>query len=151
MSENVIELFGKFGFVPIPVGDIDNHYFANVETGEIYRVGKANNKLKAMSPDKISNQRGDFKIRIGKTKYKHYKTHQLIILAALGKMYKGWHIHHINHDKTDNRLVNLLPCSIADHWRLHKLLKTNLDDYYSEVSRMKKELGLPQYVGTKDE
>lgn len=41
--------------------------------------------------------------------------HVLIWEAAKGPVPKGWHVHHVNGDKTDNRLENLQAMSASHH------------------------------------
>jgi len=48
--------------------------------------------------------------------------HQLIWESAYGPVPRGWLIHHLNGDKLDNRLRNLVPFPSAVHTRLHRLV-----------------------------
>lgn len=50
-----------------------------------------------------------------------YYEHRLVIEKEIGRLIDGWEtIHHINHDKTDNRLINLFLCSRLEHNKAHK-------------------------------
>jgi len=50
---------------------------------------------------------------------KHVKKHRLIVEAALGRMLlPDEDVHHINGDKTDNRLENLQVVSHSEHSRI---------------------------------
>ena len=62
--------------------------------------------------------------------------HQIVILEALGLdiLPKGYIVHHINEDKTDNRIENLALMTNAAHMALHQgnshpLLKLNMWEY----------------------
>ena len=49
-----------------------------------------------------------------------YYEHRLIIEKEIGRVIDGCEtIHHINHDKTDNRLINLFLCSRIEHNKAH--------------------------------
>lgn len=57
--------------------------------------------------------------------YYFVQQHRLIMEDYVGrKLQKEEHVHHINHQKTDNRLENLQILSHADHIRLHNALPT---------------------------
>jgi hypothetical protein len=49
-----------------------------------------------------------------------YYEHRLIIEKQLNRIINDWEtIHHINNDKTDNRLINLFLCSRLEHNKAH--------------------------------
>jgi hypothetical protein len=49
-----------------------------------------------------------------------YYEHRLILEKQLNRVIDDWEtIHHINEDKTDNRLVNLFLCSRLEHNKAH--------------------------------
>ena len=55
--------------------------------------------------------------------------HILIMENHIGrKLYPGEVVHHINENKTDNRIENLRLMSRADHTRLHNLLRNKLSE-----------------------
>lgn len=68
---------------------------------------------------------GYVKVRVGKghpladSNGYAYEHHVVWVSAGNPKPDKGWIIHHVNGDKTDNRIGNLEPMSRSDHNRLH--------------------------------
>lgn len=49
-----------------------------------------------------------------------YYEHRLIIEKKFNRVIEDWEtVHHINHDKTDNRLINLFLCSRIEHNKAH--------------------------------
>jgi len=49
-----------------------------------------------------------------------YYEHRLMIEKELNRMIEDWEtIHHINENKTDNRLINLFLCSRLEHNKAH--------------------------------
>lgn len=48
------------------------------------------------------------------------RQHRYVVEEHLGrKLLKSEHVHHINHDKTDNRLENLVVLNQSEHHRVH--------------------------------
>lgn len=49
-----------------------------------------------------------------------YYEHRLMVEKQLNRVIEDWEtIHHINKDKTDNRLINLFLCSRIEHNKAH--------------------------------
>ena len=58
---------------------------------------------------------------------KGIKEHRKVVEEAIGrKLSKNEVVHHINFNKLDNRLENLMIMSIAEHQKLHR--KTQLEN-----------------------
>ncbi len=45
--------------------------------------------------------------------------HRIVWEAAHGPIPRGMHVHHLNHDKMDNRLENLVLATNSEHQHLH--------------------------------
>ena len=68
--------------------------------------------------------------RIGSHNY--YNVYRLVDYVFRGPLPEGFHVHHINFDKTDDRLCNLQRIPAAEHHRLHAINNTkNKPKYYS--------------------
>lgn len=64
------------------------------------------------------NDDGYVMVRVGIRKFE--LEHRLIMQRVLGReLATDEHVHHINHDKTDNRALNLVVLSPAEHAELH--------------------------------
>ena len=82
------------------------------------------------SGDKILRKRQADKLRTGWKREDGYKgssingrselEHRRVWRKAFGEIPKGFHIHHKNGDKKDNRLENLELISASEHTKLHR-------------------------------
>lgn len=66
-----------------------------------------------LRPDWYTGRRGS----------KHIFKHHEVMCKSLGitEIPKGWCVHHIDHDKTNNNLINLSLQTVPAHTRLHQL------------------------------
>lgn len=55
---------------------------------------------------------------------KKYRVSHLVAAAFCSKYAKGKHVHHINRKRSDDRAVNLLPCTPEEHRTIHALYNT---------------------------
>lgn len=61
---------------------------------------------------------------MGYIKHKKYKFKHIAVYLAHKKKYpRGWHIHHINQKKNDNRFRNLIALPKTVHYFIHRQLR----------------------------
>lgn len=67
---------------------------------------------------KVVDDDGYFRVRVGQ---RYVPEHRLLMEQHLGrKLIRGEHVHHLNGDKQDNRLENLVVMGWREHGLLHK-------------------------------
>lgn len=69
----------------------------------------------------VNSKGGYFSVILRKGKHiKHTRIHRLVYESFVGDIPKGkkYHIHHINHNKQDNRVENLALVSAKEHYQL---------------------------------
>ena len=72
--------------------------------------------------------------RIGSHNY--YNVYRLVDEAFRGPLPEGYCIHHINFDKTDDRLSNLQRVTLEEHYKLHKEHSTGIRHYYDNKPKL---------------
>lgn len=94
------------------------------------------------------NTSGHKMIGFGRAKYSYAR----LIFQILGINITGLVIHHINHDESDNRFVNLQPMSNSAHSKLHNVIRAHVRDFDSDYWTMAKhrsrakQFSLPLFV-----
>lgn len=81
----------------------------------------ATRKEKMLTP--MNDKEGYVHVRLcKKSKFTLWKVHQLVAYAFLGhdRKNRDYIVHHLNHDKKDNRLINLEVIERGQHIRGHK-------------------------------
>jgi len=84
------------------------------------RVNMLGNRYAPQLPigTRTTNVRGYVLVKVATPRAWKYE-HRLVYEAANGPLPDGSLVHHINGDRTDNRLENLKPMSLTEHQRLH--------------------------------
>jgi hypothetical protein len=85
--------------------ELHHNYIGEVSDGKGY--------IMTLKPDWYEGRKG----------CKHVFVHHIVMCEALGLkcIPKGWHVHHVNKDKTNNSLTNLALCVAGAHMKLHQL------------------------------
>lgn len=96
------------------------NYFANPIDGKIYSVSKTDGKLKELNSNPGSNGYRTVKLKGLDGEYHTKSEHKLILNAFVPNISDKIICHHINHDRTDNRLENLEWVSYKDNSRRRK-------------------------------
>lgn len=90
-----------------------------------FQVGHTRSKLELNAQwkgGKRIDERGYVRLAITTNEWDY--EHRIVVEKSLGrKLEYDENIHHINHDKTDNRLENLQLLSRSEHTKLHQLIK----------------------------
>jgi len=106
--------------------------YRNARKSKCYRNSKLGDKnprfQKPKSTEQVSDGKG-YLIQIkpewytGRKGCKHVFVHHLVMCEALGltEIPKGFCVHHVDGNKTNNDLVNLALMTTAAHMRLHQL------------------------------
>ena len=71
----------------------------------------------------VKSKNGYFRIVSYKEGNYNKSLHKCVVEDYYGKIPANHSIHHINMDKADNRIENLIVLPIAQHRELHKILK----------------------------
>lgn len=71
----------------------------------------------------VRNKRGYYRIISHKEGNFRKFLHRCVVKDYYGKIPAGHNIHHINGNKGDNRIENLIVLPIGQHIQLHKMLK----------------------------
>ena len=88
------------------------------------------------------NKDGYYQIKSGNKKYKGKLLHRVIFedfyQCNLNEEFpKGVHIHHIDHNRTNNKIWNLEPIDITEHQRIHQV--GNQNNCYGCCSQQRRE------------
>jgi len=81
-------------------------YYRGEKRGKVYKGGI-----------RISSEGYRVVRKDGRERYEH----RVVWEAANGPIPRGWIVHHLNGDKLDNRIENLIAVSRSDHYKLHSL------------------------------
>ena len=67
--------------------------------------------------------------------------HRLVWMAAHGPPKRGWVVHHLNGDKLDNRLRNLMAMPLQAHCKLHKMIAAGAFTLHQAAAEARQMMG----------
>ena len=70
-------------------------------------------------------------------RYPYTPEHRIVWEQANGPIPKGWHVHHLNGIKDDNRLENLVVLSPKDHHTQHEVYRVRIRALEQELRLLK--------------
>ncbi len=79
-------------------------------------------------------------------RYPYRLEHRLIWEEAHGPIPKGWHVHHLNGIKDDNRLENLLALSPKNHHSQHEAYRARIRQLEEELDNLRIADALPAII-----
>lgn len=104
---------------------IDSYYFP--EKYEVSDFGNVRNKNTGILIKSSHDGRGYLKITLGsKSKRITTRVHRLLYLSFNPKTPISIHIHHIDHNKMNNKLNNLDPIDLKTHSSIHAKMRVRL-------------------------
>ncbi len=95
--------------------------------------------MDSVSKDKPVSKTAYRHRRIGGRHAKQRLAHHLIWEEEHGPIPEGYQIHHLDHDRGNNHLLNLIAVSVSDHQRLHSPYYCIVDGEWRTVCRRCKE------------
>ena len=90
-------------------------------------------------------ENGYYRISSRKEGNRHKPLHRLIYESVWGKIPEGYVIHHIDGDKTNNCILNLLMLSNEHHTSLHNKGKTLTEEHKKKIGRNQFRSNNPMY------
>lgn len=137
LSANIQRIFEKCGFYVME--GYPKQYVYNPRTGTICRI-VSSHSAKELKPW-ISSRTGylQVKLKVGKRTYKNISIHRLaaqFLQNANGKKF----IHHIDGNKLNNSIENLIFVTRKEHSVLHVLMREGDQEQYDElISRIQRD------------
>ena len=116
-----------------PVYGFEEKYLAT----NLGRVWSIKNKM-FLKPHTDSKGYQYIQLCITSRKYKAYKLHRIIYEAFRGALPKGWDVDHLDQNKFNNNIKNLVGMEHGEHVRKHRLGKKMSEEVKRKISISRK-------------
>ena len=127
LSKSMKSLCEKLGFYELD--GYERQYIYNPKEGIILRAISPRS-MKELKPwIGVNDGYRTVKLKVGHRRYKNVKIHRLAARFLHNEKHKRF-IHHIDGDKLNNRLENLIFVTSQEHGQLHALLRSGPEDEY---------------------
>jgi len=94
----------------------------------------------ALAPEALTGQRANMATQMASGRHR-IAEHRLVMAMEVGRpLNSNEHVHHINGDKVDNRVENLVLCKVGEHSAIHMELRHRVQELEIENARLRNKL-----------